>query len=329
MNFLVLLFVEVATSIACNGYEINRLLLPGTHNSYSVADKTIDTATPGPAVNQDPGWTIEQQLADGIRYFEIDIWNSPNEPDFHVCHSVCSSTFYDAGRLADIMDKYAIFLQNNPNEVVIIIFQNGAKATVEQLRMPLQNVIPYVYVPNGFLSTWPTLKTLIATNKRLIIFTDVNPGDFILDAAQYIQMTQYKIFKTSQFNCSSIDGQPFSKPFFRVNHQMSREITNSVYYPDYLSRNTVNSEASLTLHINQCKDHFISTLMVDWGRSGDLLKIVRDYNTAHNWTGTTTNPDGTTENKPSSDLPITGSSNYAGHLMPYLVTLLPLLGLIL
>lgn len=75
----------------CNGYTeyctkpINKILFAATHNSFAVVSKAMDT--PPLATNQNPAWTIDKQLKDGVRALDLDLWMKDGE--VHVCHGGC------------------------------------------------------------------------------------------------------------------------------------------------------------------------------------------------------------------------------------------------
>jgi hypothetical protein len=87
----------------------------------------------------------------------------------------------------------------------------------------------------------------------------------------YFQETNDKVAKISDFSCAL---QGTSKPFVRVQHHLwSGELT-------LLDRaNQVNSEANLKDHIGKCT-RFVNVISVNWGKDGDLIKVVKDYNSA-------------------------------------------------
>jgi hypothetical protein len=86
------------------------------------------------------------------------------------------------------------------------------------------------------------------------------------------------VFSDADFTCDTIDGQPFTKPFFRLNHALSSKlISNDAFIPNYAARESTNSATSLNKHIGQCK-HYISFVFVDWGQTGSLMQVVKSYN---------------------------------------------------
>jgi hypothetical protein len=114
----------------------------------------------------------EPQFDRGIRGFMIDIhWDSLRK-NVKVCHSNNNECHFERPTLKDVLLQFYSLLERNRNAVITIIFESTV--THDQLRETLKE-IPQLsrYVNAGsYGDNWPTLKDMIDSNKRLILFSD-------------------------------------------------------------------------------------------------------------------------------------------------------------
>lgn len=84
----------------------------GAHNSYSVQAGSI-------AANQN--YDVTTQLNNGIRMLQ----NQGHSQDggIHLCHSSC--LLLDAGNITSYLSKVKSWLDENPNEVITILWVNS------------------------------------------------------------------------------------------------------------------------------------------------------------------------------------------------------------
>ncbi|KAJ3218303.1 hypothetical protein HK099_005106 [Clydaea vesicula] len=281
----IVLFTTVFTltfARKCNGYEelcsrtlnsgnlstsfrytycfIPTVVLPFLHNAYAVPSN-LTTEIP-PNVSQNPGWTIDLQLEDGIRGFELDLaWSNVSGSNvLYMCHGNCDDGIGFKGPMAiEVFKLFEDFLTKNTDEVIKIEFQNDAGISAAELSTLLgptlvnMAIVPVSPPPN----VWPTLEELITTNKR-ILFTTNNGVD---GSHPWLQA---------------------GESLFTANHYVyfSEEVTKSIYYPNFEDAKNKNSLESLQRHASMCKaaDIQINYLSVDFGRTGDLLKAVAILN---------------------------------------------------
>lgn len=132
-----------------------------THDSYAL--------TPNIAATQD--YNIIDQLNDGVRGIKLSAVPSIGNPEvIHLCHTFCG--VLDAGLVSDTLNNISQWLQNNPKEVVTIMWNNlyNFKATQLAAAYEASEIMPYVYLHST--SSWPTIQEMIDTNKRLVNFVD-------------------------------------------------------------------------------------------------------------------------------------------------------------
>ncbi|CAL9376259.1 hypothetical protein SUDANB95_00962 [Actinosynnema sp. ALI-1.44] len=142
------------------------------HNAYA---NGVDGGFAPPFVNLAPNQQrgIAQQLADGVRGFQLDIHQTPDGAI--LCHNSCTWVSRPVALWVDVQ-KVVDFLRANPGEFVTIFLEDHVSAQVLKNELSRVNGLADVlFRPDqaGVRSTgWPTLNTLRATGKRLLIFTD-------------------------------------------------------------------------------------------------------------------------------------------------------------
>lgn len=162
------LYLFVTIMAECNGgaslcnrsySDITQLI---THDSYALS--------PNIAATQDN--TIIDQLNDGVRGIKLTAAPSTNDDlVIHLCHTYCH--ILDAGLAANTLNKINTWLDENPKEIVTIMWNNLYNFKAAQLAEVYQSssIMPKVFTHNQF-DAWPTLQEMIDTGKRLVNFID-------------------------------------------------------------------------------------------------------------------------------------------------------------
>ena len=165
---ITLLASVVSSQKACNGYPelcdkpFSSVAYPTAHNAYAVGKSA--------AANQNYG--IATQLKDGIRGFMLDA-NFPqnNTKQVDLCHNTCD--LLDSGPATIILSQFTNWLNNNPNEVITILWENAGKVPAAMFND--------VYTSSGLAKyahfqqvgkDWPTLSELIDSGNRVVNFVD-------------------------------------------------------------------------------------------------------------------------------------------------------------
>ncbi|MEV6612882.1 RICIN domain-containing protein [Streptomyces sp. NPDC051051] len=142
-----------------------------THNSY---------ADEGALPPRNQSRNISQQLDDGVRGLMLDTYDvsvNPDDPyvDLMMCHSTAACFESFRGGLGRVVD----FLQANEDEVVTIFLENYASR--ETLTQAFTDVLTAKHAQNLLFSptkydidkrNWPLLRTMVADNRRLVVFQD-------------------------------------------------------------------------------------------------------------------------------------------------------------
>ncbi|MEU6144415.1 phospholipase [Streptomyces sp. NPDC047081] len=142
------------------------------HNAYA---NGVDGGFAPPFVNLVPNQTrgINQQLADGVRGFMLDIHQTPDGAI--LCHNSCTLVSKPVALWVDLQ-RMVDFLKAHPDQFVTVFLEDYVDPGV--LRSELARVSglsDVLYRPDHTgvrQNGWPRLADLIAANQRLLIFTD-------------------------------------------------------------------------------------------------------------------------------------------------------------
>jgi hypothetical protein len=142
------------------------------HNAYA---NGVDGGFAPPFVNLVPNQTrgINQQLADGVRGFMLDIHQTPDGAI--LCHNSCTLVSRPVALWVDIQ-RMVDFLKQNPDQFLTVFLEDYVDPAVLRSELARVNGLSDVlYRPDQAgvrTGGWPRMADLIAANDRLLIFTD-------------------------------------------------------------------------------------------------------------------------------------------------------------
>lgn len=238
----------------------------GTHNSYAVGGNVAD--------NQYKDVTA--QLNDGVRTLQMQAHNAAD--GIHLCHGSC--TFRDAGLIGTYLGKVASWVQANPNDVITLVIVNSDNQPATSFASAFESsgLATYGYIPPSAsltLSAWPTLGSMIDSNKRVVTFID-NQASF--DAVPYI-MDEFSNMWEDAYN--SVDNSfgcavnrsrsDVSSSLMMINHYL--DYTGSIagqqfFLPDKGQLNVTNAgtgQGSIGYHVQNCNSI--------WGRNPNHILL--------------------------------------------------------
>ena len=254
---------------ACNGHEslcdrpLDQVALPSTHNAMS---------------NSDEGWLAPnqrfapaRQLEDGVRGMLLDTywWND----QAHLCHSICEA---GATPLIDVFAEFQVFFRDNPNDVLVLVFQNAIDADTLDAVMVEAGIdgLRYAHPPG---TPWPTLAELTDAGTPLVVTVE-RPGDD--DPAWHHDFyaigfdTPYSFRSADEFSCEVLRGQA-GNDVFLLNHWLSTPL------PTRDGATEVNTAAVLGARARECAavhGRLPNLVAVDHYDVGDLFAVVEDLN---------------------------------------------------
>ncbi|KAF6751921.1 PLC-like phosphodiesterase [Ephemerocybe angulata] len=229
------------------------------HNSFGFSSNPLALAR-----NQEVD--VQSQLNLGARTLQGQAHLENGQLRF--CHTNC--LLFDGGLVVDYLKTVKAFLDANPFEVFTFIFTNPDMASIPGVWKPIfdeAGITPLAYVPPTRpmkRNDWPTLRELIDSNKRVIVFLDAGADgsaggvvDFILPQFQMIWEDPFSP-KDSNFPCK-IDrtAGPLSNDehLHLINHNLNVDIlpgSSEVLVSDYAHAPRTNGQTSILAHANGC-----------------------------------------------------------------------------
>ena len=299
----------------CNGSRslcdrtIDSLTFPATHNSMAAAEY------PGwlfPMHDR----TIPEQLDDGIRGLLIDAYygfrgrrvytdfeRGPNqlradideslgrdftaaadrvrstiaepngESKLYLCHGFCELGAID---LEDTLRQIDAFIEQNPNEVILIVIEDYVKPADIVAAFESSGLADHAYDgPPG--PDFPTLQELIDSDERVIVLAENRAGaaPWYRLAYDFFQETGYDFKRPEQMDCAPNRGAG-SNPLFLINNWIN---TDPAALPSNAAK--VNSHDFLLARAERCarkRGLVPNVLAVDFYRQGDLLEVADELN---------------------------------------------------
>ncbi len=262
---------DPATVTVCNGSaslcdrRYDRVVYPTAHNAMS---------------NADDGWyvpnqqhSISQALRDGVRALMLDTHDYRGEA--YLCHTDCR-----LGRrpLADAMCSVRAFLDTHPDEVVTLLFQSAISAEETAAGLARGGLSRYVGAQPAPGGQWPTLRELIASGRRLVVFTETGGSSppWYLPLYQHSWETTYAFRTPSEMNCDGGRGSPRNSLFI-LNHFLDDPVAG----PDLAAE--INYAPQLLGRARRCMaatGHLPNFVAVDFYDIGDLFSVVDALNGA-------------------------------------------------
>lgn len=168
--------VTTPTSPMPTGQRLDQVTFLTAHNAYA---NGVDGGFAPPFVNFFPNQArgINQQLADGVRGFMLDIHQTPDGAI--LCHDSCTLVSNPVALWVDLQ-RIVDFLKNNPSQFATVFLEDYVDAGVLRNELARVNGLSDVlYRPDQTgvrQNGWPAMSSLLAANHRLLIFTDHDRG---------------------------------------------------------------------------------------------------------------------------------------------------------
>jgi len=254
---------------------------------YAQAHNAMATEEDGFLVGPNHEFPLEDALEAGYRGLNLDVCNCTGI--LTLCHGQCILGSRDP---STVLSNILSFLADNPRDVVIVTLQIDSLAGLPVDRTELVTIFQSVdgfsaqaYVHEDSTAEWPTLRSLIASGQRLILFHygawryrqngfhnwfdyGVNTEysfqdvDAVLDTANSCQLTSA--------------GDSSLRQFFKVNNF----VTNPL--PSKTAAQTLNKYDFIKDRVNSCSvangGLKVNMLSVDFWSTGELPRFVQEYN---------------------------------------------------
>ncbi|MEZ4413338.1 MAG: hypothetical protein R2910_10170 [Gemmatimonadales bacterium] len=190
----------------------------------------------------------------------------------YFCHGFCElGAYLVAPALKNIRDWMLL----NPDEVLLIVIEDYVTPEEIAEAFKASGLLEMVYT--GPITPWPTLRSMIETGGRVLVFTESGkPGvAWLHPAFESFQETPYTFHTPAEFSCKPNRGGT-SGTLFQVNHWI--ETTPA---PRPSNAKIVNTYDVLLRRAKQCeRERGIKPtyLAVDFGDIGDIVNATRTLN---------------------------------------------------
>jgi len=281
---------RASQATVCNGHSelcsrsYGNVTFIGAHDSFAYSRD--------PAVlSRDQVIDIPFQLNNGVRLLQAQshMWNSA----LHFCHTSCF--LYDGGTVLSYLKKVKSFMDQNPNEVLTLLFTNPEGQSVLNVWKPIfdqAGLTSMMYVPPHVpmkYNEWPTLGEMIDSGKRVVVFLDSNADttqvNFILPEFPMIWETPFGVTDPS-FPCSvnRIQGPlATTDHMYMINHSLNKDVLGIVI-SDAFDAPTTNGVTSILNNANGCvplgggrNPNFLLLDFVDLGNAFHAADILNGF----------------------------------------------------
>lgn len=253
---------------ACNGApelcdrRYDEVSYATTHNAMSNEEDGFS------APNQK--FSVEHQLADGVRGLMLDTYLDGGTT--MLCHALC---VLGKRPLVDTLTDLRQFLESHPYEIVTIIFESYISANDTRLAFEAAGLTPYLHA-QPVASPWPTLREMIAADRRLVVFTDHQGGayDWYHDVWAYAFETHYSFATPANLSCTPNRGNP-ANHLFILNHFLTQTFGSPTLAEQ------INHDPLFLDRANQCAAadaHLPNFVTVDHYQIGDVFLVVDALN---------------------------------------------------
>lgn len=307
----------------CNGHadlcsrKYSNITFIGTHDSAFIGEL--------PSQNQIK--SLAEQLEGGIRFLQsqVHLWDVGQTfgslfsglrevlPDVPVmCHTSCALAF--GGTVHDYLQTVKEFLDDNPDEIVTLLFTNPDKIPMEMLNQVFRSVKldSVAYKPTGSnvtaIDQWPTLGDMIANNQRIVVFIGkclqdlyvvvlMQSPDYGADGTVPFLLDEFKYYWETPFNTldplfaqcdmdrvNTLDKTGKSSMNI-VNHFLDIQIPCTDILIPYRcmadSTNAVDGEGSIAAQAGRCRDTHgrnPNVILIDFFGKGDAISAQRVLN---------------------------------------------------
>ncbi|MBE0609441.1 MAG: hypothetical protein IH609_08680 [Dehalococcoidia bacterium] len=192
----------------------------------------------------------------------------------YLCHAYCElgATAFDR-----TLTSLRRFLDQNPNEVVILFLQDYVSPFDVEAAFTRTQIIDYVYTfENG--KPLPTLREMIEVDRRIVVLSE-NVGDtpappWYHDGFKLTQETPYEFRSVADLSCRPNRGLPGS-PLFQLNHWIARMT------PLPSDAEVLNAYHFLLGRARQCeleRGRVQNLIAVNFYEVGDVFRVVDTLN---------------------------------------------------
>jgi len=225
----------------------------------------------------------EEAVAAALRLRARAGFAGEGERGMYLCHTFCE---LGGTELGSVLEDLHDFLAANPGEVVVIVNQDYVTPQDWVGAIRDAGLEPYAFTPPPSGSSWPTLRRMIASGRRLLLLAENEGG-----VAPWYQPAYDAVLQETPFSfpraaplldpanlgttCEPNRG-PADAPLFLVNHWVT---TDPLPRPS--DADAVNAYRPLLARLRECervRDHIPNLVAVNFPRHGDVYRAVDALN---------------------------------------------------
>jgi hypothetical protein len=190
-----------------------------------------------------------------------------------LCHTVCE---LGATRMTDVLTAMRRHLESHSGDVLVLVLESYV--TDASLRQAFAQTGTEQYAATLHRDEpLPTLGQLVASGKRLVVFTEKTPSGtvpWLNSAFSYIQDTPLGNRSPQDFTCKRYRGKP-DNPMLMLNNWVER------FPPSPTAQRPATTRAFLEHRIDACSKARgvpVSLIAVDFYDEGDVIAVADERN---------------------------------------------------
>ena len=231
--------------------------------------------------NRSEGWLfpnqshgLTQQLNAGVRGLMLDVHTVNSQP-----YLVHNKPWLGKRPLVEGLREIARFMESNPQSVLTIIFESYVPAKSVQQAFRDAKLLDSLHQQKR-PAPWPTLRQMIRSGKRLVVFTDRGGGEWpgYHGVWTFCQETHFSVRKVADFSYRRNRGQA-SNGLMILNHFLTNPIATT-----RLAQQANRSDVLLP-RMRSClaeTERYPNFIVVDFYEIGDTHKTVQQFNRGRN-----------------------------------------------
>ena len=280
----------------CNGSRsncklpVNKVLFPTLHNAHSSKDHKFiapshdkqfeDALVAGYRGLQFSTCTCENVLSLSNNLLERDSDLGLENSNLGFCNAACAAGVRDPGAVIMNLKK---FLDTNRREVLIVDIDMNDDSE-DDLRRALRasGLLDYVWIPGSEYVSWPKMRKLVDSNKRLILFgrggtmrsCDANEcRDGILYFYDFFAQTDPDGNDVTSCD-ATLSGEIY------VDYLLLNQFhNNAAMIPSAAVAKDLNSFNTLSARFDECQGKVLPSLLsVEFWQEGDVLEFAQKEN---------------------------------------------------
>ena len=189
-----------------------------------------------------------------------------------LCHTLCE---LGAERMSSTLDELRGFLERNRSEVLVVFIESSVDPGAVEKQFEEADLEPYLAALRRG-EPLPTLRQMIASGRRLVVFDEGDGGDsgWYQAGFLFVEDTRIRSLLRSPTACDPNRGSPES-PLLLMNHWIDR------FPPPVRDNGDVSQRRTVLRRVRSCRDargDVPNLIAVDFYDRGDVIPAVGEFN---------------------------------------------------